>query len=178
MTHPLIDQLRFTRSEFRRGLEGLSEEDATRRVLPANCISWNVGHLAWQEQRYWLQGAQGQLPRPDVNDQFRYGAPASTPALADTLAAWDEITASSEPWLDEVTTETLEAHVMRDGKPTEWIFGSLLLRLIYTTGITPARSQASARRWATPTSRSTSAILTNWRPTGASRLKLWQVPGR
>jgi hypothetical protein len=131
MTHPLIDQLRFTRSEFRRGLEGLSEEDATRRVLPANSISWNVGHLAWQEQRYWLQGAQGQLPRPDVNDQFRYGAPASTPALADTLAAWEEITAASEPWLDEVTTGTLEAHVMRDGKPTEWIFGSLLLRLIY-----------------------------------------------
>ena len=46
MPHPLVDQLRFARSEFLRGLEGLTKEDAARRVLPANCISWNVGHLA------------------------------------------------------------------------------------------------------------------------------------
>jgi hypothetical protein len=131
MTHPLIDQLRFTRSEFRRSLEGLSEEDATCRVLPANCISWNVGHLAWQEQRYWLHGAQGQLPRPDVNDQFRYGADASTPPLADALSAWEEITTASEPWLDSVTTEALQEFIVRDGKKTDFMFGSLLLRLIY-----------------------------------------------
>jgi hypothetical protein len=49
--HPLVLQLQFTRSEFKRGLKGLSEEDASHRLLPMNCISWNVGHLAWQEQR-------------------------------------------------------------------------------------------------------------------------------
>ena len=28
MAHPLVDQLRFARSEFRRCLEGVSDEDA------------------------------------------------------------------------------------------------------------------------------------------------------
>lgn len=58
MTYPLVIQLRFTRREFQRALEGLSEEDARKRILPMNCISWNVGHLAWQEQRYFLSFAQ------------------------------------------------------------------------------------------------------------------------
>ncbi len=54
MPHPLIDQFRFTRSEWLRGLEGVSAEDATQHFGPMNCISWMVGHLAWYEQRYWL----------------------------------------------------------------------------------------------------------------------------
>ena len=48
MSHPLIDQLRFTRTEFLRSVKGVSEEDAQKRLLPMNCLSWNVGHLAWQ----------------------------------------------------------------------------------------------------------------------------------
>ena len=34
MSHPLVEQLRFVRSEFRRALAGLSDEDARRRLLP------------------------------------------------------------------------------------------------------------------------------------------------
>jgi hypothetical protein len=55
MSHPLIDQLRFTRREWLRGLEGVSDEDAARHFGQMNCISWTVGHLAWHEQRYWLE---------------------------------------------------------------------------------------------------------------------------
>ena len=80
VAHPLIDQLRFARSEFLRALDGLSDDDARRRLGPMNCISWNVGHLAWQEQRYWLQRGQGRTPRPDVQATFAYGAPGTTPA--------------------------------------------------------------------------------------------------
>src|SRR4051812_20536632 len=43
MTHPLVEQLRFARSEFRRGIEGVSDEEARRRFLPMNCLSWNIG---------------------------------------------------------------------------------------------------------------------------------------
>jgi hypothetical protein len=32
--HPLVAQLRFTRSEFQRGLAGLKDEDARKRFLP------------------------------------------------------------------------------------------------------------------------------------------------
>ena len=71
MLHPLVVQLRFTRSEFRHALAGLSDADARRRFLPMNCISWNIGHLAWQEQRYWLWRAQGTVLLPHVNEHVR-----------------------------------------------------------------------------------------------------------
>jgi uncharacterized damage-inducible protein DinB len=131
MVHPLVSQLRFTRREFQRGLEGLTEAEAQQRCLPMNSITWNVGHLAWQEQRYFLYYAQGQLPLPEVNRRFAYGAPASTPSLDEMLAAWTTITAAVDPWLDTVTSEKLLQHVIRDGQVTEYIFGSLLQRLIY-----------------------------------------------
>ena len=131
MTHPLVEQLRFARSELRGGLEGVTEEEAGRRILPMNCISWNVGHLAWQEQRYWLYRAQGQMLLPDINEQFAYGAPASTPSLDKAWGAWRKITEAADRWLDSVTTETLQSNVVIDGKPSEYIFGSLLQRTLY-----------------------------------------------
>ena len=131
MAHPLVDQLRFARSEFRRGLEGVSDEAARQRLLPMNCISWNIGHLAAQEQRYWLLYAQGEMLLPEVDLAFQYGAPASAPALDEVWTAWETITAAADPWLDALTAETLLSRVMRDGKLTDYIFGSLLLRVIY-----------------------------------------------
>ena len=131
MVHPLVEQLRFARSELRRGLEGVTGEEAKQRIMPMNCIAWNVGHLAWQEQRYWLQRAQGQMPRPDINERFAFGAPASTPSLDEAWAVWREITEASDAWLDGVTTETLASNVMIDGKPSQYIWGSLLQRMIY-----------------------------------------------
>lgn len=131
MVHPLVEQLRFARSEFRRGLAGVTDEEAQRRFLPMNCLSWNIGHLASQEQRYWLLYAQGELPLPEIDRAFWYGAPASTPPLADMWWAWETITAAADPWLDGLTTETLLSRVTRDGRLTEITLGSMLLRTIY-----------------------------------------------
>jgi hypothetical protein len=131
MVHPLVEQLRFARSEFRRGLNGISDEEARRRFLPMNSISWNIGHLAWQEQRYWLINPQGILLLPEIDRDFRYGAPASTPPLDEVWAAWETITAAADPWLDAATTETLLSEATRDGKPTGFALGSRLLRMIY-----------------------------------------------
>ena len=131
MTHPLVDQLRFTRREFERGLEGLSEEDAARRLTPMNCISWNVGHLAWQEQKYFLYYAQSQLPYPEINAKFAYGAPASTPPLSEMLEAWRAITSAADQWLESRRSDDFLAPVIRSGKPSSHIHGSLVLRVIY-----------------------------------------------
>ncbi len=131
MPHPLVSQLRFARSEFQRALVGLNDEDARRRIMPMNCISWNIGHLAWQEQRYWLWRAQGYILLPQVNEQFANGAPASTPALEAAWTAWHAITQAADPWLDAVTTEKLQEHVIIDGQPSDLIFGNLLQRVIY-----------------------------------------------
>ena len=88
MAHPLVDQLRFTRSEFTRGLRGLDEADAHRRLDPMNCISWNVGHLAWQEPQYFVTWPSGRRPFPDIDREFVSGGPPSSPPLERVLAAW------------------------------------------------------------------------------------------
>lgn len=131
MTLPLVLQLRFTRSEFRRALKGLKDTEARRRFMPMNCISWNVGHLAWQEQRYFLFYGQGRMLLPEIDKSFAYGAPASTPSLDEMWAAWKTITAATDPWLDALTVEKLQQHVLLNGKLSPYLFGSLLQRVIY-----------------------------------------------
>lgn len=132
MPHPLILQLRYARSEFKRGLEGLSDADARRRLLPMNCISWNVGHLAWQEQRYWLTRLQGQTPLPEINELVGYDQPASTPSLAEMWQAWQTITQLADPFLDTLTTEKLlEVHYLDEQQTDYFTAGTLLQRVIY-----------------------------------------------
>ncbi len=131
MTHPLVDQLRFTRSEFMRGIKGVSDEDARRRILPMNAISWNVGHLAMQEQRYFLWRAQGELPYPEIAKEFATGAAATTPGLNDVVHAWQAITRAADPWLDELTSQKLLEHIVSRGRPTQYVVGNLLQRVIY-----------------------------------------------
>jgi DinB superfamily len=131
LTHPLVLQLRFTRGEFKRGLKGVSDKDGAKRLMPMNCISWNVGHLAWQEQKYFLYWGTGQTLMPEIHKNFAAGSPGSTPALTDMLAAWKAITDAADPWLDALTSEKLESHVIMKGKPSSRIFGALLQRVIY-----------------------------------------------
>ena len=59
MTLPLVTQLHFARSEFVRSMAGLTDDDARHRFEPMNCISWMIGHLAAQENFYWVRMAQG-----------------------------------------------------------------------------------------------------------------------
>jgi hypothetical protein len=131
MAHPLIDQLRFTRSEWLRGLQDISEEDGARHFGPMNSIGWNVGHLAWQEQRSWLQFAQGRLLLPELNEIYANGAPMSTPSLKETLEIWRQVTAATDPFLDTLTTATLQSDLLRNGKPVGQSYGSALRRMTY-----------------------------------------------
>lgn len=131
LPHPLVTQLRFTRSEFRRALVGISDADARRRLTPMNCISWNIGHLAWQEQRYWLTRMQGQTPLPLLNELVGYGQPASTPPLDDMWTAWHTVTSAADRYLDTITTEILQAPLTTDGTPVVYTAGSMLQRMLY-----------------------------------------------
>jgi hypothetical protein len=131
MTHPLIDQFRFTRSEWLRGLAGISDEDGARHFGPMNCISWDVGHLAWHEQHYWLKRAQGKLLFPELNELYAYQAPMSTPSLREMLEIWHTVTQAADPFLDSLTTEMLQSDLPRDGKPSGQAIGSVMLRVTY-----------------------------------------------
>jgi uncharacterized damage-inducible protein DinB len=131
MAHFLVDQLRFARSEFVRCLEGVSEEDACRRLEPMNCISWIVGHLANQEHRYWVILGQGQDLAPDLNDLVGYGKPASTPLLSEMWDTWRTVTAAADTYLDTLTPERMLTHFEREGKPVAESVGTMLLRNLY-----------------------------------------------
>lgn len=130
MVHPLVVQLRFTRSEFQRALAGVTEEEALRRFEPMNCISWIVGHLAAQEQRYWLTLAQGKTIVPEVNE-MGFGRPASTPSLAAMWAAWHTIMQATDTHLDTLTNEMLTTHMTVNGQPVPESIGSMLRRVTY-----------------------------------------------
>jgi hypothetical protein len=131
MAHPLVDQFHFTRREWLRGLEGMSEADAGRHFGPMNCISWIVGHLAWHEQRYWLELAQGKMLYPRLNETYAYGAPMSTPSLKEMLGMWHAVTQAADPFLDTLTVETLQHELLRDGKPVGQSLGSALRRVTH-----------------------------------------------
>jgi hypothetical protein len=131
MPHPLVDQLRFTRREWHRGLEGVSEAEGARHFGPMNSIGWIVGHMAWQEQRYWLLRSQGLVPFPHLNELFAYQAPMSTPSLREMLDIWRRVTQAADPFLDGLTTEGLQVELLLDGQPVGQSVGSALRRNTY-----------------------------------------------
>ena len=129
--HPLVTQLRFARTELLRVLEGLSDEDAERRLMPMNSISWMVGHLANHEASFWLLIAQGDGTYRWLHNMVASGKPASTPPQADMLAAWKEITAKSDAYLDTITAGSAVSHLGWKGQPYKENVGTMLAHLIY-----------------------------------------------
>ena len=113
MPHTLVTQLRFARSEFARCLEGVSDEEARQRLLPMNSISWMVGHLAAQEQEYFVFFPEGKVPHPRLS-QFGFGRPATTPPLAEMWQLWRDITTEADRFLDTLTEEQLLTHLEQD----------------------------------------------------------------
>jgi len=131
MTHPLLDQFRFTRSEWLRGLEGVSEEDGAHHFGPMNCISWTVGHLAWHEQRTWLIRPQNKTLFPKLNELFAYGAPMSTPSFKEMLETWKIVTQAADPFLDTLDTAVLQKDLLLNGEAVGQTIGSALRRVTY-----------------------------------------------
>ena len=130
MTHPLVEQLRFTRREWVRGLQGVSAAEAQKHFEPLNCISWMVGHLAWHEQLCWLIRAQGTRLVPDVAGCAN-GAPQTTPPLEAMWDGWHRITEASDAYLDTLTTETLQTHYQVKGKTVPESIGTMIRRVTY-----------------------------------------------
>jgi hypothetical protein len=131
MPHPLVSQLRFTRGELVRCLAGVDEADARRRVAPMNCLSWIVGHLANQENRYWVTLGQGQTLHPELNEQVGYRKPASTPPFEEMWETWRAIAHQADGYLDTLTPELMQKHFEWKGKTLEEDIGTMLLRNIH-----------------------------------------------
>ena len=119
MTHPLITQLRFARSEFVRCLEGVSQEDAVKRLLPMNCISWIVGHLANRigQQRMPIAIAPVDRQVRPVSVQFRRQCPEQNTVLrVDWADAVEQFVASGD-FPQPLAGHVLAADVDQEARP-------------------------------------------------------------
>jgi hypothetical protein len=131
MVHPMVEQLRFTRGEWRRGLARLTEKEGAKHFGQMNSIGWTVGHLAWQEQRYLLYRNQGIMLVPELQKEFYSGAPMSTPSLAKMLKLWRQVTEASEPFLDSLGTKDLLKDLPLNGKSVGQTQGDAIRRMTY-----------------------------------------------
>ena len=129
MAHALVEQLRFTRGEWLRGLQDVDAEGARQRFGRINSISWMIGHLAWHEQFYWFRLAQQKIPLPELG-AYGFGKPASEPPLDEVWDAWRRITALADPRLDELTAASMSDYLAGDASRQENI-GTRLLRINY-----------------------------------------------
>ena len=108
-----LELARFALSEFERGLEGVTDEEARKRMAKAdgtemNAISWTLGHIAG----HWLSVAAyaKQEERPSGLEPFTTGpnADPSPPPLSDVLKLLDDAKASID-WIasaDDVLMST------------------------------------------------------------------------
>jgi len=127
----IINQLKFTRSEFKKGFSGVTEEDGKQRMIPINSIGWIVGHLAWHEQYYWLKRARGKILIPEISDQVGFGKPASTPSLKKMISCWEKITCDSDDYLCQLKESNLLDHMIVKGKELPFNIGTMISRVIY-----------------------------------------------
>ena len=96
---------RFALSEFRRGLEGLTNEEAQVRVEKAdgtrmNAISWTVGHISgqWLALRARVTGET----LPEVLAKYRSGPDADpTPPPLDSVLALIQRAEQGTDWIDD-----------------------------------------------------------------------------
>jgi uncharacterized damage-inducible protein DinB len=95
------------------------------------CLSWIVGHMANQEQGWWLFLAQGRILAPGLNEMVGYRKPASTPPLDEMWDAWRIITQAADEYLDTLTTELLQTHLVYKGGPGPESIGTMVYRNTY-----------------------------------------------
>jgi len=105
----LVRYVQHVRRELRRALEGMRLADLERRVGNLNSVAWIVGHLAWQEQSYWLT-SRGQRAVADLA-AFGRGDPDPDAAFEPLFAAWEAVTAAADSWLAGLDEAALRGHV-------------------------------------------------------------------
>ena len=131
MIHPLVRNLRFSRSEFLRGLDGVQPEEGRQRFASMNSIGWMVGHLANQENFYWNYLAQGIRLAPELRKLVGTGQPPSTPPLDEMWHIWREITTQADVYLDGLDQSEMNKKLLFNKAPWHEDIGTLLLRNTY-----------------------------------------------
>ena len=128
--HTLVQLQQLARKEFERGLEGVTDDDARKRIEPMNCISWIIGHLSQQQHAFFVAWPQGK----DIDPRYQgygFGSPASQPPLDEVMALWRASCDEADKWLMSATDESLLQSSSRSRQGEN--FGTLLVRNIFHT---------------------------------------------
>jgi hypothetical protein len=96
-----------------------------------NCLSWFIGHLAVQENFYWVYMGQGKTIHADLNDRVGYGKSPTTPPLKEMMETWRDITREADTYLDVISLDLMETHIEFDDKQSRETIGTMLLRNMY-----------------------------------------------
>ena len=130
--HPLVQMVKLTRQEFLRGLRGLSDEDARKRIEPMNCISWIIGHVANQQHACFVAWPRGE----DVASRYRpfgFGSPASQPPLDEVMALWRDSCDAADRWLDVSDEEAMQERFVPRELMEDENAGTLVVRHLFHT---------------------------------------------
>ena len=130
-----IELARFALSEFERGLEGLTDEEARTRTAKAdgtqmNAVSWTVGHIAghWLSIAAYATGEE----RPAHLRQFASRSTDPTPPPLDDALMWLEDAKAASGWMADADDELLSSNRGLDRPGIETV-GTALMRVILHT---------------------------------------------
>jgi len=129
--HRLVQLQQLTRKEFERILQGLTDEDARKRIEPMNCISWIVGHVSNQQHLFFADWPRGKEIDPRYKE-FGYGSLASQPPLDEVMTLWRASCDEADGWLQAATEDSLEKKSPLTSPEVE-NGGTLLVRNIFHT---------------------------------------------
>ena len=138
--YPTAELAAFTIEEFRRNLEGLSDEDALVRLPKAdgtemNAVSWMVQHIGSHWINVDAQG-RGEAFREDTLPP----ADGTPPAYADALALFEEGARILE-WLPEASEESMQRVAFRDESVGQFLLRAVLHSWFHIGEINAARQQ-------------------------------------
>lgn len=125
----------FAVSEFQRGLEGLTEEEALRRFpkedgSEMNSISWTVQHLAAHWGAIEAIFNEAEIAEDELRRSFGRTADPQPPPLKDALNRFRETTGGISDWVvpdDDLMTRKVEPFGLGEDA------GQSLIRVIFHT---------------------------------------------
>lgn len=127
-THHLVRYTRHVRRELRRAVEGMSLQDLDRRLGNLNSVAWIVGHLAWQEQSYFLT-SRGEPAIAEL-DGYGGGDPDPAASFVHLFGVWERVTVAADAWLTGLDAAALREHLQGRRLFEVENIGSLLTRVI------------------------------------------------
>ena len=164
----------FALAEFERGLDGLTEDEATTRLLKAdgtrmNAISWIMAHVAWQWFRVASHGTLQETPAS--TEAYRFLSDDPTPPPMSEALMLLQAAHTANAWIgtaDEALLGTVREGL---GSLNESV-GTFLMRTILHTWFHTGEVNAIRQMLGHPEIRFVGRMNGNleWRPEGDGRV--------